>query len=32
VPVVEYSNGRVSREIEKLWQNISAILRNGGRG
>jgi MinD superfamily P-loop ATPase len=32
VPVVEYSDGRVSREIEKLWQSISAILRNGGRG
>lgn len=26
VPVVEYGNGRVSREIERLWHNISGIL------
>jgi len=26
VPVVEYSDGRVSREIEKMWQNISERL------
>jgi len=32
VPVVEYSDGMVSQEIKKLWQNISAILRNGGGG
>jgi len=24
IPVVEYSDGRVSREIEKLWRNISS--------
>jgi MinD superfamily P-loop ATPase len=28
VPVVEYSDGRVSREIEKLWGGISADLIN----
>jgi MinD superfamily P-loop ATPase len=29
VPVVEYSSGTVTREIEKMWQTILAILRNG---
>ena len=28
VPVVEYSDGKVSREIEKLWVGISADLIN----
>jgi len=32
VPVVEYSDGRVSQEIKRLWDGISAIIRNGGRG
>jgi MinD superfamily P-loop ATPase len=26
VPVVEYSRGRVSQEIEKLWRSISGVL------
>jgi MinD superfamily P-loop ATPase len=32
VPVVEYSDGKVSREIEKLWGAISQILGNGRKG
>jgi len=32
VPVVEYSNGRISREIENLWHNISRVLAREGRG
>lgn len=32
VPVVEYDDGRVSREIDKLWQNISGMLANGSKG
>jgi MinD superfamily P-loop ATPase len=32
VPVVEYSDGKVSREIEKLWGGISQILGNGRKG
>ncbi len=28
VPVVEYGDGRVSHEIEKLWQNISRMLED----
>ena len=32
VPVVEYDDGRVSREIDKLWQNISGMLANGRKG
>jgi len=28
-PVVEYSQGKVAREIESLWQQVSCILRNG---
>jgi MinD superfamily P-loop ATPase len=32
VPVVEYSNGRVTREIEKMWRILSAMLRNGSQG
>jgi len=32
VPVVEYSNGKVSREIEKLWGAISGMLGNGRKG
>lgn len=26
VPVVEHSNGKVTREIEKMWRTLSAIL------
>ena len=29
IPVVEYSNGRVTREIERMWHTLSAILGNG---
>lgn len=32
MPVVEYSDGRVSGEIEKLWQDISSMLENGEKG
>lgn len=28
LPVVEYSNNQVSRQIERLWQDISSILGN----
>jgi MinD superfamily P-loop ATPase len=28
VPVVEYSDGIVSREIKKLWDNISGVIGN----
>jgi MinD superfamily P-loop ATPase len=28
VPVVEFSNGQVSREIEKLWDSVRQRLRN----
>jgi len=28
VPVVEYSNGRVTREIERMWHALSAVLRD----
>lgn len=29
VPVVEYSNGNVTREIERMWHTLSAMLTNG---
>jgi MinD superfamily P-loop ATPase len=29
VPVVEHSNGKVSREIESIWRTLSTMLRNG---
>jgi MinD superfamily P-loop ATPase len=32
VPVVEYDNGRVSREMGKLWHNIAGMLANGRKG
>lgn len=32
VPVVKYSNGRVSQEIEKLWDSISRTLEDEGKG
>ena len=31
VPVVEYSNGRVSREIEGMWRTLSAMLNDGNK-
>ena len=32
VPVVEYSQGRVTREIEKLWYDVSGMLEHDGKG
>jgi len=32
VPVVEYSNGRVTQEIERMWRTLSAVLGNGIKG
>ena len=32
VPVVEYDDGGVSQEMGNLWQNISEMLTNGGKG
>jgi MinD superfamily P-loop ATPase len=32
VPVVEYSSGRVTQEIERMWRTLSAMLRNGSQG
>ena len=32
VPVVEYSGGKVTREIERMWRTLSAMLRNGSKG
>jgi MinD superfamily P-loop ATPase len=32
VPVVEYSDGKVSREIERMWRMLSVMLRNGSKG
>jgi len=32
VPVVEYCSGRVTREIERMWHTLSAMLRNGSQG
>jgi len=29
VPVVEYSNGNVTREIERMWRTLLAMLTNG---
>jgi len=31
IPVVEYSDGRVSREIEGMWRTLSAMLGNGNK-
>ena len=31
VPVVEYSSGRVTGEIERMWRTLSAMLRNGSK-
>jgi phosphate uptake regulator len=32
VPVVEYSNGKVSREIERLFQDTSRMLEDARKG
>ena len=32
VPVVEYSNGTVTQEIEGMWRTLSAMLRNDSKG
>jgi MinD superfamily P-loop ATPase len=32
VPVVEYSSGRVTREIERMWRMLSEMLGNGSKG
>ena len=29
VPLVEYSKGRVTQEIARMWHNLSTMLRNG---
>jgi len=31
IPVVEYSNGNVSREIERMWHTLLTTLKNGGK-
>jgi MinD superfamily P-loop ATPase len=31
VPLVEYSNGKVSREIEGMWRRLIPMLTNGNR-
>jgi MinD superfamily P-loop ATPase len=32
IPLVEYSRGRVSREIKEMWHTLSAMLSNGDKG
>jgi len=32
VPVVEYANGNVTREIERMWHTLSMMLTNGREG
>jgi MinD superfamily P-loop ATPase len=32
LPVVEYSHGNITQEIERLWHTISAMLGNGSQG
>ena len=32
LPVVEYSRGIVTQEIEKMWHKLSSILGNGSKG
>ncbi|HEY50974.1 MAG TPA: 4Fe-4S binding protein [Dehalococcoidia bacterium] len=32
VPVVDYSDGRVTREIKRMWDILSMMLRNGSKG
>ncbi len=31
VPIVEYSDGRVTQEIERMWHTLSTILGNGDK-
>jgi MinD superfamily P-loop ATPase len=31
VPVVEYSTGKVTQEIKRMWYTLSAMLRNGSK-
>ena len=31
VPVVEYSNGKVTQEIVRMWHTLSTILTNGSK-
>ena len=31
VPVVEYSRGRVTQEMETMWHTISVMLANGDK-
>ncbi len=31
IPVVEYSDGRVTREIERVWHTLSTMLGNGDK-
>jgi len=32
VPVVEYANGNVTREIQRMWHTLSMMLTNGREG
>ncbi len=32
VPVVEYTRGRVTQEIERMWHTLSIMLRDGEKG
>ena len=32
IPVVEYSDGRVTQEIKKMWRTLSAILEDDSKG
>ena len=32
IPIVEYSNGRVTREIEEMWYTLSAMPGNSSKG
>ncbi len=32
VPVVEYTNGNVTREIQRMWHTLSIRLTNGSKG
>ena len=32
VPIVEYTNGSISREMERTWNTLRAMLTNGSQG
>jgi MinD superfamily P-loop ATPase len=32
IPVVEYSQGKVTKEIERMWRTLSPTLRNNSKG